>query len=868
MITVESQLHGYLQGHQLLAASVTLPKTDQSVIERLSDVAGPLRTGETFEPYLTAYPLPSGTYYVLAKTWQDLTVKRAGCVRTLSLLIPSDSWATALSLEPFLKLLALDSIPTKAERFEVSTPEARELPPTPNFRGSELLEALFLEDQKPVAVLGAQASELIAIRILTALWPSIRKRFSVSAFALSPRRIEGRDFNLVFAPKDAKSKFADWPGRRIDGGTGQLDRHRWTGTIVNRVFKEPVPRLLSENEIRLIGSQDSDAGTALRIALLWDELLVKLNYTPSAALGLLDIANSRERLNPDVYIPLKSALADAAQRAIASLSPAEAWPFLGALARKMHGTPMASEKQSVAIAAGILTATSPEGAVALLNQPDPHGAIEELISKIAEGLSSRSRDSIENVLTQAQPSTLVRLLAASPTLADSAVKSASLIVQLSHVLLTLKSDEFEQAKQALLPVLTEDAQLAAAMPIFSTLSEDELLTEVRHLGSANGFSAKTFTAPLVDRASELGVTNKLRDALLEYPSNSRRDEFIFATLSPSMDDFNWLLQERRINDEISQHFIVKLLRTTNIQQFRSLLSHSSLAANILAKIPMGATDILRRAAFELKLPLPLYLDAVEKLLRTTDENNKTNLARAVLERVLSESTVGDQVEFIVELLNIIGTQISAGWAAQYGLSKDFPGQVLSRNLIAINNSSEAVRAQLVKGVADLADALEGRNELDIKTEGANALAEMLNSANKLNSRALITASLRLMPLLLRSTRQPVSSVISVIFPIIYKELAEHDSVPGVFKYFQFFDWDRCKVARRELVDAFVSSRVWTPYDLLLTASLCPDGDRILGRTARTSRGKEIIDQMKHDLSRLPTHIQEKAERNIKNLHYE
>ena len=87
MIIVERQVHGYRQGHQLLAASAQLPKEDQSVIDRLSDVAGPLRPRERFESYLTAYPLPSGESFVLARTWQDLTVARAGCVRTLSLIL-------------------------------------------------------------------------------------------------------------------------------------------------------------------------------------------------------------------------------------------------------------------------------------------------------------------------------------------------------------------------------------------------------------------------------------------------------------------------------------------------------------------------------------------------------------------------------------------------------------------------------------------------------------------------------------------------------------------------------------------------------------------------------------------------------------
>ena len=62
--SVHQQTHGYKSGHQLLSASIRLQPTDQEVIDRLSDMAGPLRPNERFEPYLTAYPLPSGSYTV------------------------------------------------------------------------------------------------------------------------------------------------------------------------------------------------------------------------------------------------------------------------------------------------------------------------------------------------------------------------------------------------------------------------------------------------------------------------------------------------------------------------------------------------------------------------------------------------------------------------------------------------------------------------------------------------------------------------------------------------------------------------------------------------------------------------------------
>ncbi len=90
--SVEQQLHGYRAGHQLLATSTILSRDDQDLIDRLSDLSGPLAPSQEFEPYVTTYPLPSGAYYVVASTWQDKLATRAGCVLTRSLLVPAEYW--------------------------------------------------------------------------------------------------------------------------------------------------------------------------------------------------------------------------------------------------------------------------------------------------------------------------------------------------------------------------------------------------------------------------------------------------------------------------------------------------------------------------------------------------------------------------------------------------------------------------------------------------------------------------------------------------------------------------------------------------------------------------------------------------------
>ena len=200
-------------------------------------------------------------------------------------------------------------------------------------------------------------------------------RFAVSTLALSPRKIGGRNFDLVFAPKDARPKFADWPGRRVDGQSGKGARHHWTDKIVDRVFVKPFPQLLEKEECELLGSRNAGDAKALRIALMWDDLLGKVENSPSAALGLLDVASSGLLEGPELFGTLEPVLARATDRAVAEFSRAEAWEFIAAMVTKVQRTPMTTGIRSVARAAGSLAGKDPVGAIKLLERKESSGEI-------------------------------------------------------------------------------------------------------------------------------------------------------------------------------------------------------------------------------------------------------------------------------------------------------------------------------------------------------------------------------------------------------------------------------------------------------------------------------------------------------------
>lgn len=849
MITAEIQIHGYRKGHQLLASSVVLSKDDQSVVDRLSDVAGPLRPREEFKPYLSAYPLPSGIYYVIARTWQDLTVPRAGCVRTKSVLLDAAAWSRRPPLLPTFRLLASAELPTEtdATRIELEEQFEERLPPAPNFSASELLEALFLEDQKPVVVFDAPDPELIALRLLTALWPDIRRTFSLSTFALSPRKIGGRDLDLVFAPSNAKAKFSDWPGRRVDGRLSQTDRHRWTGAIVRRVFEEPVPRLLSDREIDLLGKRDADSAAALRIALLWDELIDKLDRTPTAALGLLDIANSGMVSNVAAVKSLEPLLAEATSRAAASLPPNDAWDFVGAITRKMQGHDMPVGRIAVEQLAEHLAECAPGGAVSLLQQPDPKGAIDDLVPSIAKGLGNGAAPGVEHVLAEAPIDIIARLVSQGGALTSRVAGDDRLIGRMGVALTEVDRELADRAGMMLLPFLVEDRQFAAAKPIFGRLDSQGIAMELRWLGEANDFKAERLSAMLIDRAREVGGLPALRDVLISSNASARGNALLAQTVDPVGADILWLLNEKRLSETTSTALLASTLQRADDRQFAALLSDDALGERVVARLPVDAVDMLVRAVMQDSLPMNAHINAILYVISKVDDAGKIGIVEHVLGRCLRNQFDGDETVVLPMLLGILGTRLNGGWVARTGLNRDVDAEVASRNLIVFGKAPLAARERIVGAVDEIARALQGRHLVDL-TEAANdACAWLMFDAEKIWRKALVDAAGWLVPSLFRARRQPVSLMIAALFPMIYQELAKADDVPDLLKFVPFFDWDRCKTARHEVVQAFMSSS-WKPGDLALTACRCGDTAKILKRVAKSYGGEEYLARIENDLS--------------------
>ncbi|KWF15209.1 hypothetical protein WL82_28925 [Burkholderia ubonensis] len=868
MTGFDQQLHGYRQGHQLLSSTIRLPKADQDLIDRLSDVAGPLSPGERFSPYLTLYPLPSETYYVVARTWQDLEAPRAGCVRTRSVLIPMSEWQEVQDLASIVAVATEAGADKPAER-RAPADVATLLPPVEPQQGTELIEALFLEERAPIVVFDAEAPELLALRLTTALWPGFRRTFSMSTFARSPRTIGRRSFDLVFASKEARPRFADWNGRRIDGRKRGQARHPWSAPIVDKILSAPVPSLKSLDALGEMSSDGIGSESALRVSLLWDDLRRKLPNSPTAALGMLDIANTRKIRQVDLIRELEPELARSAAMAATTMQAEDAWRYLGALVQKLEGRfSSLSFEKSIRAAAIDLASGHPIETLDVISALtlEPQKAL--LVSAAGDGLSRSLDLDVAERLSRLDGKDLLDLLFASASLAEGTLgRFPVLSFALAAALRTADDGVRAEARRLLLGLLVDDTHVEAARLLVSDLDTDGLVKEAGHLNAVNGLSSAEIRGVLVERARALQADAVLRDAVSKMGASAGGDALVEATLRPTPADMYWLLTSPALKGSRRIELIRSLLVAANLVQLHGMLADQRMLTKTIALLNASDelnAELLSRIACNVAMPSRDYVTLVVALLPKLKVGINAELVVKAIELALPQEPNEVSPAILDGLLSAAGDKLNGGRAMRVGLQQGVSPVAASRNLVAFGRAPDAARRPLLTGIEEMAVALTGRRQLDISTEAAEAAAKLLWESRSVTANGFVRASTTLLPIALDERREVASPLIAAAFPPVYRELAKEGAFDLLSLMFVFLDWDKCKSARRRLIDAFVHSE-WRMPDIAIAAVRAGDPVRILGRIARERGGEQVLRDLVADLKEIPEEVREPIRAALKEL---
>lgn len=211
---IHQTLHGYADGHTLLAASCELTAIEKKALLLLSDLSGQTGT-KGFDSYLTGYPLPGKRYYALARTWDAPEMPRPGCVWTQTLLLALPlltrirdlSDLNKLFERPQLGLTNSYSVAIPAHRFthNISTP-------LQSINPSLYIIAYYLYSKtKGAIVIPAESAveyEEDIFSIWSQQWPRLRRSFSFCTGSLSIRELDNKLFELQVVPNSYGSRLS------------------------------------------------------------------------------------------------------------------------------------------------------------------------------------------------------------------------------------------------------------------------------------------------------------------------------------------------------------------------------------------------------------------------------------------------------------------------------------------------------------------------------------------------------------------------------------------------------------------------------------------------------------------------------------
>ncbi len=208
-------LHGYSDGHRLIAGSLKLPTDVARLMLRMSDLSGS-SVVEGFDQYITGYPLDAINAYALAMTWYAGEMRRPGCVWTHTIALSVDVLATISSLSSLVKLFRrpvkhfAKSDYAETISFEPNCeqigPFGEDIRPLLKGQLGTIFSAYYGAGHLEPVVLVARDSDEFSGAIFalwSQQWPRLRQRFLFCTGSLSSRNLDGRAFDIQCSPPTA-----------------------------------------------------------------------------------------------------------------------------------------------------------------------------------------------------------------------------------------------------------------------------------------------------------------------------------------------------------------------------------------------------------------------------------------------------------------------------------------------------------------------------------------------------------------------------------------------------------------------------------------------------------------------------------------
>jgi len=397
-------------------------------------------------------------------------------------------------------------------------------------------------------------------------------------------------------------------------------------------------------------------------------------------------------------------------------------------------------------------------------------------------------------------------------------------------------------------------------------STEIIAIEAERLKNANDFTAIALNDVLVDAAQRVGEILPLREAVAKARQSQQSNTMLRRLLEPNIADVRWILSEIESTDVRRPTLLIDVLASASKQKLCSIFGEPDILEGVLRAIEdlPAATEVLARIVENVPLQPANQIALVMRILSRIDGPRAGRIAVIGLEAALSRALVREREKIVSTLLDRAGEQLDSIHILEIGAGKEVPADLASTNLILFDKSQPVVRSKFLKNPMALANTILGRGKLDLSYEGSEAVGSLLWDSAAIDHYGFRFACAKLLPLATSTKAKAASPIIAAAFPSAYREL-QKESLPEVLSYmFLFLDWDRSKVARRELARALLSSH-WRPRDIALAAARAGDADRIIRSISKQDNGTLAIASIEREADSIPDPWKLQIKKVIKDL---
>lgn len=807
------QIHKYKNGHQLVASTTELGRSDQDTIDRLSDISGQLRPGEVFAPYFTCYSVPSEKYFVIARTWQDLSAPRAGCVLTKSIIIEMKDWENSPMVYSFFNALLISNFDmnfpniSMDNRMDIIKQEI-------DGPIEELIESLFLEQRKPILIFDCCDEEQIIMRLYKVLWPNLRNKFAVCTFALAPRSVNNRPFDLLFSSSIMRTRFSDWKGRRIEGASvnRKSARHRWTRELTDRIFKNKVPQLYDKSELSLFNYIQNVDESTLRLSLLWDELLNKAKFesSPIAILGLLDIINSQTIFANALYKNLEPYILSAINNAYDELDPNEAWKFYAGLLvkhkRKLMGREMLFQVKSACIS---LTTSNPEVAIEFIADfnPSSESIPSMLYASIGIGLSKSYFDNFLSLVYNKIPPNLgLKLLAASREYAKMIMDfiqdgESHLNKNIEISLRDSNTKALQRAKVNLMHYVRTPSHFNVLITIIVDATEAQFLRILKTLAINTKFAFREFDSIILQASEKFKAFDFLMRLVVIYADRDKGDELLVKLFVLYPELIIEYLSTHNISSITKSNVICETFNRVPNSQLSHLYRNRKLSKELLSVLVNNNKCIQEKLAEFILISDLIIGEALESFNRLHVDIINSVSQDSLLDLIRRSFTITTPNSLIPVLEKLNQAQ------SDFLVFRLFDSRIEIDNIKIIFETllnASMFKKSMTRHVDVVSEMLAKQLPDNISNEFAEGWIELLHFTNDSDKRR--RASFEMLGYVFRKNVTDPTSLILTSFPIVYGSFLQGKTLAKSIVYWVFTDWDKCRTLRYDLVDRYLNSK--------------------------------------------------------------